>query len=62
VDRLCEGWTTRSGRTYLPVPTAAATVFRHRLTDPMFPLLAQPRTPQEMLDTTAIYTYDSLVP
>jgi tyrosinase len=60
VDRLWESWMTQHGRTYLPPQTASATLTRHRINDPMFPLVAPPRTPAEMLSVSAIYSYDSL--
>jgi tyrosinase len=62
VDRLWEAWMGRHGRQYEPIPAQAPNLFRHRIDDAMFPLIAPSRTPRQMLDATAVYTYDSLNP
>jgi len=61
VDRIWEAWLTTRGRTYVPAPTEPAALAGHRATDPMDNLLTtRPVTPADMLDVSAIYTYDTL--
>lgn len=59
VDRIWASWQC-GGRPYLPDQTEPATLFRHRIDDPMFPLLTQPLTPRQTLDVGARYTYAEL--
>lgn len=61
VDRLWEGWMRAHGRQYLPGATASADLTGHRLNDPIVsPLGGGNATPRQVLDSTAVYTYDAL--
>ena len=59
-DRIWERWMTDKGRTYLPPASAPASLKGHRINDQMFSLLSPPMRPADVLDMTAVYTYDSL--
>jgi tyrosinase len=66
VDRIWEGWMVARGRTYQP-QTGAASLFRHRLNDPLVSMLTQQQPlVSQMLDLTQflpadrVPTYDTL--
>lgn len=60
VDRLWERWMTDNGRTYLPPASAPTSLRGHRLNDQMVSLISAPMTPANVLNMTAVSTYDSL--
>lgn len=60
VDRLWEAWLTQHGRTYVPAQTEPASLKGHRINDLMASLVSAPVKPADVLDMTAVYTYDSL--
>ena len=60
VDRLWEAWLTQHARTYLPAQTEPASLKGHRVNDLMASLVSAPLKPADVLDMTAVYTYDSI--
>ncbi|MET8702903.1 tyrosinase family protein [Kitasatospora sp. NPDC058032] len=60
IDRIWEGWMRRNGRHYLPDQSAPASLQGHRLKDPIVSPLGSSATPESVLDSTAVYTYDVL--
>jgi tyrosinase len=64
VDRMWAAWQARNHATaYRPLATAPASLFRHRLDDPMYSILdagGNGPTPGQMLNVSSIYTYGSL--
>ncbi|MFF2952962.1 tyrosinase family protein [Kitasatospora sp. NPDC057965] len=60
IDRIWEGWMRRNGRHYLPDQSAPASLRGHRLKDPIVSPLGASATPESVLDSTAVYTYDVL--
>ena len=60
VDRIWEKWMVQNGRTYLPLNTTAGAPAGQRLNDAMLSPFGASVTPAQVLNMTAIYTYDSL--
>ena len=60
VDRIWEAWLTRHGRIYEPTQVQPGALRGHRVDDAMHAFLSAPATPRQMLDMSALYTYDSL--
>lgn len=60
VDRIWEAWMTRNGRNYLPTNNTAGVPAGQRLNDPMASPFGPSVTPANVLNMTAVYTYDSL--
>ena len=60
VDRIWEAWLTQHGRNYLPTQTAPPSLKGHRINDLMASLVSAPMKPADVLDMTAVYSYDSL--
>ncbi|GAA1382567.1 hypothetical protein GCM10009639_01850 [Kitasatospora putterlickiae] len=60
VDRIWEGWMRRNGRNYLPDQSAPDILLGHRLKDPIVSPLGSSATPEAVLDSTAVFTYDVL--
>jgi len=60
VDRQWEGWMQRHGQVYLPDATAGAALAGHRINDPIASPLGASATPGQVLDMSAVYTYDTL--
>jgi tyrosinase len=58
VDRVWQGWLQRHPSVYVPPIPADPGPVGHRLTDAISAPLANPVTPQQMLDVHLIYTYD----
>lgn len=58
VDRIWEAWMAQRGRSY--VPAAGQPPAGHALDSVMFTLLGEVRTPQQVLDPSPWYEYDSL--
>ena len=64
VDRIWAAWQARGHATdYRPLPTAPASLFRHRLDDPMYSIFVpggNGPTPRQMLDVSSTYMYGTL--
>jgi tyrosinase len=60
VDRIWEAWMVANGRNYLPKNTTAGAPAGQRLNDPMASPFGPSVTPAQVLDMTAVYSYDSL--
>ncbi len=61
VDRIWEKWLGSHGRTYVPDQTAPASLAGHRIDDPIVsPIGGGNLTPRQVLNVSAIYTYDVL--
>ena len=63
VDRIWEAWMVvpAHGRVYAPPQTAPAAFKGHRLNDTLTSLISGTTTPAQVLNSTAQYTYDTLV-
>lgn len=61
VDRLWESWMQAHGRTYLPDMTAGPDLTGHRIDDPIVSPFGSSATPRQVLDVSALYTYESLI-
>jgi tyrosinase len=60
VDRIWERWMQKNGRLYRPTNTTAGAPVGQRLNDPIPTPFGPSVTPANLLNMTAIYTYDSL--
>lgn len=58
VDRIWEAWMVAQGRQYVPVAPDGPT--GHRLADPLQTLFGDVRSPEDVLDPSTWYAYDSL--
>ena len=58
VDRIWEAWQADKGRVYSP-PSGTGP-HRHQIDSEMFTLIGTPRKPEDVLDPSAWYSYDSL--
>ncbi|MEE9394254.1 MAG: tyrosinase family protein [Planctomycetota bacterium] len=58
VDRIWEAWMANHGRVYRPSPTEGPA--GHRLNDQMVAILGESMRPEDVLDPTEWYDYDSL--
>lgn len=61
VDRIWSAWMTNHNPDYLPAAGTPGAPAGHRIDDAMVSLLGPSSTPQEMLDVSEFYSYDSLV-
>jgi tyrosinase len=59
-DRIWEAWMQRNGRTYRPLNSTAGAPVGQRLNDAMLSPFGPSVTPAQVLNMSAIYTYDSL--
>lgn len=62
VDRIWSAWIAKFGPRYVPAQTAGAELLGHRIDDAMNAFLSDPATPRQMLDVSATYSYDTLLP
>jgi tyrosinase len=60
VDRAWEKWLQQNGRQYVPDMTAGASLKGHRIDDPIESPLGGGATPRQVLEVSALYTYDAL--
>ena len=60
VDRIGEAWRVKNGRKYRPTNATAGAPAGQRLNDPLASPFGQSVTPAQVLNMTAVYTYDSL--
>lgn len=60
VDRLWESWMHLNGRDYQPDMSAGDDLEGHRIDDELASPMGGDATPRQMLDVSAIYTYDTL--
>jgi len=58
VDRVWEAWMANNGRIYAPQPGQGPA--GHRVDEPMVAILGAPLRPQDVLDPTTWYDYDTL--
>ncbi len=63
VDRLWASWQARHPELpYVPGASAHADLTGHRLDDDLFAFMSRPMKPRDLIDVSAIYTYDVLAP
>lgn len=60
VDRAWEKWLSQHGRVYVPNMSAGTSLKGHRIDDPIDSPLGGSATPRQVLDISAIYSYDAL--
>ena len=60
IDRVWERWMQVNGRLYRPLQNTPGAPVGQRINDPMFSPFGPPMTPAQVLNLSAIYTYDSL--
>lgn len=62
VDRVWATWQeAHPDEPYVPGDGSSDDLFRHRMSDPMFPFFTEAAaTPGDMLDVSTLYTYDHL--
>jgi tyrosinase len=61
VDRIWAAWQARHGNPpYLPAASAPTSLRGHRANDRLISIFPNPPTPAQLLDVSAIYSYDTL--